>query len=198
MADRLKIALRTTMKQIRSRLTVPYRLTAAKQVIHQIKSLEQYRNAKRIALYCAINGEVDLAALWNTAPMQGKFCYFPSLNEDKTLSFLPATPATAFKTNHYNIPEPDVSRELALPIEQLDLIIIPLVAFDSECTRLGMGAGYYDRTLEHHKKGLFIGVAYSFQHMHFITPNTWDVPLDAVITPKKIYWRPQLDESSPS
>lgn len=189
MPDQFKAALRNTIKQVRSKLTVPYRSTSSNQICTRIRSLEQYRQAKRIALYFAINGEIDLTTLWNSAPLQGKFCYFPVLNNDSTLSFLPATPNTPFKSNRYSIPEPDVSPDLAIPVDQLDLIIVPVVAFDIRCTRLGMGAGYYDRTLENKKHGHIIGVAYQFQRVDFIEPQPWDVPLDAVVTQKAIYWR---------
>lgn len=189
MADKFKIALRTTMKQIRTKIPAAYRTKASRQICAKIRTLELYRQAKRIALYFSANGEIDLTSIWNSAPMQGKFCYFPVLNEDLSLSFLPATPKTPFKENRYGILEPEVGLELAFPVEELNLIIMPLVAFDTRCTRLGMGAGYYDRTLENKKTGPLLGVAYQFQRVEFIAPQPWDVPLDAVITPKQIYWR---------
>ncbi|MDI1352812.1 MAG: 5-formyltetrahydrofolate cyclo-ligase [bacterium] len=189
MTDQYKTALRTTIKQVRSKTSRAYRLKVSQQICNKVKRLEQYRRAKQIALYFPINGEIDLSSLWNSAPLQGKFCYFPALNKDLTLSFLPATPTTAFSKNHYGIHEPDVSFDLAKPIEQLDLIIMPLVAFDIHCTRVGMGAGYYDRTLEHKKPRNLIGVAYQFQYLDFIEPNPWDIPMDAVITEQMIYWR---------
>lgn len=190
MADQVKKALRDTMKQIRSKISVSSRSTASQQICTRIRSLEQYRYAKRIALYFAINGEVDLTGIWNTAPLQGKFCYFPAINEENlTLFFLPATPVTPFKKNRYGIPEPDVSHDLAIPAEELDLILMPLVAFDVRCTRLGMGAGYYDRTFKDKTNCTLFGVAYQFQRVDYIQPHPWDIPLDAVITQRAIYWR---------
>ncbi len=190
MADQVKKALRDTMKQIRSKISVSSRSTASQQICTRIRSLEQYRHAKRIALYFAINDEVDLAGIWNTAPLQGKFCYFPAINEENlTLFFLPATPVTPFKKNRYGIPEPDVSHDLAMPAEELDLILMPLVAFDVRCTRLGMGAGYYDRTFKDKTNCTLFGVAYQFQRVDYIQPHPWDIPLDAVITQRAIYWR---------
>ncbi|MDR3441670.1 MAG: 5-formyltetrahydrofolate cyclo-ligase [Legionella sp.] len=190
MADPVKKALRDTMKQIRSKVSISYRSTASAQICTRIRSLEQYRKAKRIALYFATNGEIDLNALWSSAPLQGKYCYFPCLNEDGlTLSFLPATPATVFKKNRHGILEPDVSHDLAMPAEELDLILMPLVAFDVRCTRIGMGAGYYDRTLKDQKNCTLFGVAYQFQRVNFIQTQPWDIPMDAVITQRAIYWR---------
>lgn len=189
MPDKFKNAIRNTMKQVRSKVSTAYRSKASNQMCTRIRALEQYRRAKTIALYFAVNNEIDLTALWNSAPLQGKFCYFPVLNYDLTLSFLPATPSTLFKKNQYGIPEPDVSIDEAIPVEELDLIIAPLLAFDMRCTRLGMGAGYYDRTLEKKQLGHLFGVGFQFQLVDFLDPQPWDIPMDAVITQKAIYWR---------
>lgn len=189
MVDKYKNAVRKTMKRVRAQTSISFQNSASHQICTRIRNLDAFRKAKRIALYFPIRGEVDLHNIWETAPLQGKFCYFPVLNEDFTLSFLPATPATSFKNNSHDIPEPEVSRDLAIPIEELDLIIVPTVAFDAQCTRLGMGKGYYDRTLMNKKKGHFFGVAYQFQYLDFLEPESWDVPLDAVITQHSIYWR---------
>lgn len=176
------------MKQIRSNLSPHFRITASNQICTHIRTLDQYRKAKRIALYHAIHGEIDLNSLWDSAPMQGKFCYFPALQEDLTLLFLPATSATAFKANRFGILEPDVAPDLALSVDELDFMILPLVAFDAQGTRLGMGAGYYDRTLTNRTKALLVGVGYPFQKVSFLDPCPWDVPLDVVITTDAVYW----------
>lgn len=189
MADRFKQALRLTCQQIRKTLSPTYQNTVSSQVCARIRKLDQYRYAKRIALYQPVNGEIDLSGLWRSAPMQGKYCYFPALNNDKTLSFLPATPSSPFKENRYGIEEPDIGHEHAISPEQLDLIFIPLVAFDEHGTRLGMGAGYYDRTLANYRAPLLIGVAYDFQRQTYITPQPWDISLHVIVTERETYWR---------
>lgn len=189
MPDQYKIALRNTIKQLRSQVSVSYQKTSSSQICTRIKFLEEFRHASRVALYIPVNGEVDLTVVWKTAHEQGKSCYFPALNENQTLSFLPATPTTPFKKNKFNIPEPDIELNQAISPKELDLIIMPLVAFDARCTRLGMGAGYYDRTLENKPAIPLFGVAYQFQRVDFIDPQPWDIPLDAVITQNAIYWR---------
>ncbi|MDP1602301.1 MAG: 5-formyltetrahydrofolate cyclo-ligase [Legionella sp.] len=188
MTDRFKNAIRNTCRRVREKLPPAYQTKVSSQICAIIRQLEQYRYSKHIALYHACNGEVDLSDLWRTAPLQGKFCYFPVMNTEKKLSFLPATPATPFKNNRFGIPEPDVDLSKAILPKNLDLIFMPLVAFDDNGTRLGMGGGYYDRTLakEHHP--LLIGVAYEFQHQDFIAPSEWDIPLTAIITQRTTYW----------
>lgn len=186
--DRFKNALRKTCRDAREKLTPAYQEKMSSQICSRIRNMEQYRYARRIAIYHACNGEVDLKDLWRSAPMQGKYCYFPVMNSEKKLSFLPATPATSFKNNRHGIPEPDVDLSNAIAVRELDLIFVPLLAFDNNCTRIGMGGGYYDRTLAKEKHPLLIGVAYEFQRQVWLEPQEWDVPLTAVVTQDTIQW----------
>lgn len=189
MPDSYKIALRNTIKQVRAKMPHAYITQSSTQICNRIRALDQYRHAKKIALYHAVNGEVNLLSIWKSAPMHGKFCYFPCLQPDHSLLFLPATPVTQFKKNRYGIAEPDVSHDFAIDPNELDIVFVPLVAFDARCTRIGMGAGYYDRTLANKNNCELFGVAYQFQRIDFIEAQPWDIPLDAVITNRAIYWR---------
>lgn len=191
MTDRFKQAIRLSCQQVRKKLPLEYQHTVSSKICARIRKLEQYRYAKRIALYQAINGEIDLHNLWRSAPLHGKYCYFPALKDDYSLAFLPATPSSSFTKNRYGINEPDISKEHAINPEELDIIFIPLVAFDKQGTRIGMGAGYYDRSLANCRKPLLVGVAYEFQRLSYIEPSSWDVPLSVIITEKNSYW-PQL------
>lgn len=193
MTDPYKKSIRDSLKQVRANTSIHFRSVSSQQVCNKIKVLEPYRKAKHLALYFSINGEIDLTPLWKTAPLQGKYCYFPIVNENLTLTFLPATPATNFKANRFGILEPDVSLEQAIAPENLDLVIMPMVAFDIQCMRLGMGSGSYDRTLANNSRSTLLGVAYQFQRIDYINPEPWDVPLDAVITEKALYWRNPLE-----
>ena len=188
MDDRFKWALRKTCQNIRQKLPLAYQRNMSHQVCTHIRRLDQYRYAKRIALYQAMNGEIDLSSIWRSAPLQGRYCYFPALNDDKTLSFLPATPASVFRKNRFGIEEPDIDRNHAVTPAELDVIFIPLVSFDKKGTRLGMGAGYYDRTLAHSRAPLLVGVAYEFQRQSFLEAQSWDVPLSVIVTERGAFW----------
>ena len=177
-----KQMLRNHCVQTRKHLSPAIQASASISICAQIQSLEHYQKAKHIAIYHAIKGEVDLSHL------QGKICYFPTINTDQTLTFLPVTPETVFYNNRFGIPEPDVKRELALSPEKLDIIFLPVVAFDEHGTRLGLGGGYYDKTLAHHRAPLLIGVAYEVQCQPLIPREAWDVPMNAVITERTIHW----------
>lgn len=83
--DPFRQALRKTFQNIRSKLSSAYQKESSLQITKSIRNLEEYRYAKRVALYQAFNGEVDLTRLWQSAPQHGKYCYFPVLNDDRTL-----------------------------------------------------------------------------------------------------------------
>lgn len=188
MTDAFRKAIRLTCLGVREALSPEYQKKISLLVCEMIRQMGQYRYAKTIALYQAISGEIDLDTLWRSSLIKGKSCYFPSLNQDQTLAFLPCNPSTSWIKNRFGIEEPDVAPSLAISPNQLDLMIIPLVAFDSQGTRLGRGAGYYDRTLACSKPSLLMGVAYEFQRQNYLEPQAWDIPLDVIVTEKEIYW----------
>jgi 5-formyltetrahydrofolate cyclo-ligase len=188
MPNSINHAIRQTCLGIRSQLLPTFQRTHSTKICNHIRALNQYRYAKHIALYHAINGEVDLGNLWRSAPLHGKYCYFPVMNDDLTVSFLPATPASDFYLNHYGILEPNTPPHHAISPDKLDIIFAPLVAFDEYGTRVGLGKGFYDRTLANIRPKLLMGVGYEFQKQPFLEPKSWDVRLDAITTDKKTYW----------
>ena len=157
-------------------------------ICQHIQALLLYQNAKTIAFYHATPDEVDLTYLQTRAEAEGKESYWPSIQPDKTLLFLPAKKNTPFKKNKFNINEPIVSHQKALSPEAFDLILIPLVSFDNHGTRLGHGQGYYDRTLAKHRPRSLVGVAFEIQHHMLIPKESWDVPLSAIITENGAHW----------
>ncbi len=188
MTNPIHLAIRRTNQDIRKQLPLAFQRSMSNKICNRIRALNQYRYAKRIALYHALNGEVDLGNIWRSAPLHGKYCYFPVVKRDGTLLFLPATPASSFYTNEFGILEPEAEPHHAILPEELDLILMPLVAFDEHGTRIGMGKGFYDRALAHQRPKLLMGIAYEFQRYPYIEPQPWDVQLDAVTTEKTIYW----------
>ena len=157
-------------------------------ICQHIQALPLYQEAKTIAFYHATPNEVNLAPLQTHAHASGKHCYWPSIQPNKTLLFLPADKAVPLKKNKFNINEPIVPHHKALTPEAFDLILIPLVSFDNHGTRLGYGQGYYDRTLEKKRPHALIGVAFETQHQTLIPKESWDVPLSAIITEQGAHW----------
>lgn len=156
-----------------------------------------FTQSTHIAFYLPMFGEVDTWPLIALAREAGKQCYLPVLapDDNKHLLFMPYEADTPLVNNRFNIPEPLLNPSLAFPVHELDLVFTPLVAFDARCHRVGMGAGFYDRTFAFLQdkprptKPLLCGLAYAFQEVDNTHPQDWDVSLDYVITEGKIFRR---------
>ncbi|MGD8911680.1 MAG: 5-formyltetrahydrofolate cyclo-ligase [Candidatus Thiodiazotropha sp.] len=154
-----------------------------------------FRHSRRIAFYIAVRGEMDPAPLLQRALRAGKSVFLPILRErpSRGLWFAPFTTCSGFSTNRYGIQEPTYNHSKLVMPWSLDLVFVPLVAFDKEGHRLGMGGGYYDRTFafktkhSHLKGPKLIGLAHDFQLQSQLPVMPWDIPLDAVITEAAIY-----------
>ncbi len=157
---------------------------------HSLFARVTLRRIERVACYLPNDGEVDLTPLIERLALHGKACYLPVLDAQRPrrLWFAPYSPGDPLQANRFGIPEPIAAPRERVDARQLDLILMPLVAFDAMGYRLGMGAGYYDRTLaflrrrEHWRKPRLIGVAFELQRVERIASQAWDVPLDAIAT----------------
>lgn len=155
-----------------------------------------FQNSQHIALYLGNDGEIDPSYLIEAAWRQGKQTYLPVLGLRATnrLWFLPFAEQTPLIPNRFGIAEPQHHRrDRQFKPQRLDLVLMPLVAFDKQGNRLGMGGGFYDRTLaflrtrRSWRKPRLIGLAYEFQCVDALPVQEWDVPLDAIATEKGIY-----------
>lgn len=189
MSNSTRQSIRKSCISTRQKLSKEIQSACSKRICTQIQMLNQYQNAKNIAFYYAMNGEVDLLALWHIS-LKNKLCYFPTMTLNQSLIFLPATLQSSFYANEYGILEPQVDHAQALSPECFDLMLVPLVAFDPFGTRLGMGKGFYDRTLSNGRPKFLLGIAYEFQKQNYIETHPWDVRLDAILTEQTIYWSP--------
>ena len=100
-------------------------------------------------------------------------------------------PGEKLVANRFGIPEPPHRRGNTLSAKQLDVIFLPLVGFDAAGNRLGMGGGFYDRTLSQlpaRNRPLLAGLAHDVQRVDKLPVQRWDIPLDAVVTDRRIYW----------
>ena len=112
------------------------------------------------------------------------------MNENQ-LNFYHYTPGQTLVKNRFGIPEP-VGNNKAIKTKQLDLVFMPLVAFDRRGSRLGMGGGFYDRTFEFTKQSisqhspLLVGLAHQCQQAMHLPSQSWDIPLNMIVTDKQI------------
>lgn len=151
---------------------------------------------RRIGLYIANDGELDPAPIAACALAAGKRLYLPVLRRfpGGSLWFSDYPPGARLRNNRFGIPEPDLRTHPPLPPWGLDVVLMPLVSFDASGNRLGMGGGFYDRTLAylHHRRcwrrPLLIGLAHECQRSRQLPRRPWDIPLDGVLTENGLTW----------
>ncbi|HCH69172.1 MAG TPA: 5-formyltetrahydrofolate cyclo-ligase [Colwellia sp.] len=191
-----RASIRETLRAKRKSLTTTFQKEAAEALLLRLKNDIAVKEAKHIALYLANNGELDLKPFIRWCWQQNKHIYLPVVHpfSKGNLLFLRYTPQSTMVVNQYNIKEPKLDVRDIKPIQQLDLILTPLVAFDSTGARVGMGGGYYDRTLANWYKQYsqnktnilsVIGVAHDCQQIAKIPSETWDIPLPKIVTPSR-------------
>jgi len=187
--------IRQKIRQQRRALDDKQRQIAAARVFHHLISTPLFLNSNRIACYLACDGELDLERLMFRAWQMKKTVYLPvldSMNRSR-LWFSPFKKGSRLILNHYGIPEPIVRQHQIISASELDLMLLPLVAFDDRGNRLGMGGGYYDRTLAYRmrrnvwKKPHVVGVAYEFQRVSELKNEHWDASLQCIATDHDVY-----------
>lgn len=187
-----KSTLRRQLKAARNAISPTLRRHAARASLRLSLRHGLLLRAQRIGFYLPNGGEFDSQLLLNQALLMQRECYLPLVpRRGRVLRFGRIGRNTRMATNRYGIAEPVDARPLRA--RQLDLLLIPLVGFDCQGYRLGMGGGYYDATLAfmHHRrlwrKPRLVGIAYECQRVEMLPHDPWDMPLDAVLTERQLY-----------
>jgi len=151
-------------------------------------------NSKTIACYLANDGEISTRYILERAWLMRKQLYLPVLSPlGHRLYFAPHQPGAPMRSNRFGIMEPDCHPREWRNARQLDLILLPLVAFDSAGNRAGMGGGYYDRSLawrqyrQHWRRPTLLGLAHELQKTDQLEARSWDIPLDGIATESSLY-----------
>ncbi|MDX7992293.1 5-formyltetrahydrofolate cyclo-ligase [Xenorhabdus littoralis] len=188
----LRKSIRKQIRQLRQNLSPEQQSRFAQQAVKQVMVNPKIQQANKIALYLSFDGELDTRPLIQQLWQQNKQVYLPILHPFRQhhLLFLRYQSDTPLIRNRFNIEEPPLDIRQVLPVSELDVMFIPLVAFDCTGQRLGMGGGFYDRTLAKWQQQNFypIGLAHDFQLVETLPSASWDIPLPEIITPEKV-WR---------
>ena len=185
-------ALRTSLKSERARLAPDVLRAHSQQIAANLWRLPALARNKNIGCYLPVGGEVDCRIIVIDAWNRGRRVFLPVLS-GHALMFAPCAADAKFAQNRYGIPEPVCRDNVLLRPAQLDVVLTPLVGFDEQGNRLGMGGGYYDRSFSYLKNRqqwrhpLLIGLAYEFQKTAKIKAYSWDIPLNYVVTEQTIY-----------
>lgn len=187
--------LRRTIRQARRALTPREQRDHGIAVAHRLQRHPLFLRAARIGAYLAADGELDPLPLLHAALAAGKHCFLPVLHPfaGSSLWFCEWCEGDSLVPNRFAIPEPMPQRRPPHHAWQLDLLLVPLVAFDACGNRLGMGGGYYDRTLaylrdrSHWRRPRIFGLAHALQRVDALPKNAWDIPVDGVITERETH-----------
>jgi 5-formyltetrahydrofolate cyclo-ligase len=181
--------LRQTLRQQRRALSESVRKLASENLFSHFLTLPFFNKIQNIAAYIAFDGEIDPVFIIKWCWENQKNCYLPRLSQNsKIMQFVNYHQKSKLKLNQFNIPEPDNKSDSKndnkniILSENLDLILLPLVAFDKNCHRLGMGKGFYDATLKNIKGPFLLGLGYYFQCVDNIISHENDVKLNAILT----------------
>ncbi|MDG0970153.1 MAG: 5-formyltetrahydrofolate cyclo-ligase [Porticoccaceae bacterium] len=185
--------IRQQLRTARRSLASADQKKAAKALTQQLISQTYFLQAKHIGLYLANDGEIDPHGIIEVASSLNIICYLPVIDRatNNSLCFAEYDENTELKPNKFNILEPVITNKNSKPPKDLDLILMPLVGFDREGNRIGMGGGYYDRTLAFmntNKRDVptLIGLAHSCQEISSIDRQSWDITLNLIVTEKQI------------
>jgi len=187
----LRQDIRKHVRNLRREISDEQQQLAAVQAADHALNFAPIQQAQHIALFLSVDGEINtrplIAKLWQRKQQ----VYLPVLHPFSAgqLLFLRYDEKTELKINRLRIPEPPLDIRNLLPLSELDVLIVPLVAFDAGGQRLGMGGGFYDRTLQNWQQHGFmpIGLAHDCQQVDTLPVEQWDIPLPALITPSKIW-----------
>lgn len=184
--------LRRQLRQRRNQLDGQQQADAAQAVKQQLIQSETVTSSRYIAAYLANDGELDpLPTIQWCWQQQIQIC-LPILHPFTAghLLFLRYHQHSLLHPNRFGIPEPVLDCRDVIPVEQIDTILVPLVGFDAAGNRMGMGGGFYDRTLAqlHHSPGpQLIGLAHNCQQVAALPVASWDIPMQAIATPDRLW-----------
>ncbi|QKF50759.1 5-formyltetrahydrofolate cyclo-ligase [Pseudomonas graminis] len=187
--------LRRLLRHNRRALSPAEQRQAAKGLYRQLAQIPLFRRARHVSLYLPMDGEIDPRLLLRAAQKRGKTTYLPVLSAwpRTKMVFQRVRPGEKFKPNRFRIPEPRINARRQRKIWTLDLVLMPLVGFDPEGGRLGMGGGFYDRSLAYlarrktWRKPILLGLAHECQKVAKLAVASWDVPLAGTVTDKRWY-----------
>lgn len=176
--------MRTKIKKLRHELGRERRLTLSQRACVNMREHKKWRQAKNVGLYMALPDECDPVWLIKDAFESGKQVWLPKVEDVQNglMNFYPVRSLDELEPGPMNILEPPVKKNIYF---ELDIMIIPGLAFDRNKTRLGYGGGFYDRFLNSGAAaGARIGFCFSCQLVERVPNLVYDIPMDAICTDK--------------
>ncbi|EMM0380055.1 5-formyltetrahydrofolate cyclo-ligase [Pluralibacter gergoviae] len=184
-------SIRKLIRERRRALSAAEQSLFAERAAGRMLDYPPVRSARSVALFLSFDGELDTRPLIDALWREGKRVYLPVLHpfSPGNLLFLRYHPRSELVVNRLKISEPRLDVREVLPLDELDVLVTPLVAFDAQGQRLGMGGGFYDRTLQNWRRYDVqpVGYAHDCQRVEALPVEQWDIPLPAVVTPSNTW-----------
>ena len=177
-----KKAQRKAARAARQGMTAGQRAEKSAVICEKLKALDEIRSAKTIFSYLGLWDEVDLGAFDAWARAEGKKVAYPVCGKRGQMEiYVPASMDDLVKDS-MGITAPDPEKSDHIEPADVDVILLPMVAFDSENRRMGQGGGFYDRYLVRSPESKHIAVAFSEQEVPRVITEPFDIPMDMVVT----------------
>ena len=184
--------IRKFFRKKRSELDPKKQSQASQRIDELISGQQAFLESKSIGFYTTVDSEINPMPLLNRALQKGQRCFLPRIIDysSSKLAFSAYFLQDDLIINKWGIHEPSSNAEVVAP-KNLDLVFLPLVAFDEKGHRMGMGKGFYDRAFAFKKytagkliRPFLIGLAHDCQRSNVLLPQKeWDISLDAIVTP---------------
>jgi len=181
-----QVEIRRNALAARAALSPAERDRASEIITGKVTGASWFRHAEHLACYLSVGSEVDTWEIISRAWRLKKRIFVPRCEKNGLMRFVEILPDSDLRPSSFGIFEPESGATIAA--RELDAVITPLVAFDRDCNRVGMGGGYFDRTFaflrhrRHWLKPKLVGVAFACQDVGKIAPNPWDIRLFSVFT----------------
>jgi 5-formyltetrahydrofolate cyclo-ligase len=161
----------------------------SRAVAARVLAMPEVVAAGSLLVYAALPEEVDTATLISVLADRGAVIAVPRVHGDREMTLHRIGSLDELALGTCDIPEPGVDAE-AMPPEAFDVVVVPGVAFDRACRRVGFGGGFYDTLLPRLRPGAFtVGLAFDEQLVGEVPCEEHDHPLDAVVTPTALHRR---------
>jgi 5-formyltetrahydrofolate cyclo-ligase len=180
-----KKTIRSELLARRRHLSTETCLSLSLRIQERLLGAAEFDDAMALAIYSPVWNEVFTEEIFRSARCVGKRTAYPRIRE-KSLDFVEVIELNELVPGKFGIPEP--TNGPAMSLAELDLVVVPGVAFDLTGHRLGYGSGFYDRVLHGcGKRGLLVGLCFGFQVLETLPAEAHDIRMDLVITEKDIY-----------
>lgn len=178
---------RNTIKEMRLALKKEEVMECSKACVSKVLQFPELIEAKTVCVYMPTGNEIDTTEIIRYCKENGKRLAAPRVNGD-TMEFYYFTDETDMEQGAYDIWEPTGTEAVE---DEESLVIMPGVAFDLSCNRIGYGKGYYDRYLSAHPHMKKVALAYDFQIVGRIKREVHDVRPDVVVTESRVIMKPK-------